>query len=113
MKKIILTEKQEKILCNYIINEDSSHFSEKEDIIIQWLNDNFKAMDLFGKDNYGLPKKQLGASILTQDGQVSEDVISLEDLFYRLQDKFKKILTNKNERNDLIKNALKKWYRPK
>ncbi len=108
--KIIINEKQEQLLHNIIVNEEAVFLGDKEDAILRWLNDNFKPMDLYGKDNFGLPKKSLGACILNQDKEVTDDIISKEDIFYRLQERFKKILPNKNDRDDLIRSALKKWY---
>ena len=110
MKKIILTEKQEEILINHILNENAEDWSKKENVILQWLNKYFKPMDLYDDDEYGLPKRKLGASILTQDGEVSDKIISSDDLFYKLQHRFKTILSDKDERDLLIKSALKKWF---
>lgn len=111
MKTIILNEKQEKKLCEYIINEQAIYLGDKEKIILNWLNDNFKAMDLFSNDDFGLPKRSLGVCVLDQNKQVTENIITVKDLYYKLQEKFKKILADKKERDALIKSALKKWYK--
>ena len=113
MKKIILNERQENMLLSYLLSEETEHYSNKEELILQWLKNYFKPMDLFNDDEYGIPQKKLGASILTQDKQVSENLISAEELFRRTQAKFKKILIDTKERDQLIKNAIKKWYKNK
>lgn len=109
--KIILNEKQEKQLCNLIINEQAMYLGDKEEIILKWLNNNFKPMDIYNNDDFGIPKKSLGVCILDQNKQVTENIITVEDLFYKLQEKFKKILADKKERDELIKTTLKKWYK--
>ncbi|MBR6516110.1 MAG: hypothetical protein IKT40_04570 [Bacilli bacterium] len=109
--KIVLNERQEKMLHKLILKEQANYLGDKENLILTWLNDNFKPMDLYNKDNFGLPKKSLGVCVLDQNKQVTENIITVEDLFFKLQEKFKKILSDKNDRDELIKMVLKKWYK--
>ena len=109
--KIIINENQEQLLHNIIVNEEATYLGDKEDVIVNWLTSNFKAMDIYKKDDFGLPKKTYGVCVLNQDKQITDDIISMEDIFYRLQSRFKKILSNKNERDALIKSALNRWFK--
>ena len=61
--KIIINENQELKLYNYILKENAIYLGDKENIILDWLNDNFKPMDLYNKDEFGLPKRTLGACL--------------------------------------------------
>lgn len=107
--KIIINEKQELLLNNLLINEEAKYLGEKEELILNWLKNNFEVVDVYDKDKFGLPKKRICVSILDQKKQINDNIISLEKLYFILQEKYKNILSNKNDRNSLIKSTLKKW----
>lgn len=107
--QIIINERQELLLHKLMINEEARYLGDKEEIILKWLKNNFKLMDLYDKDEFGLPKKRICVSILDQNKQITDNIISLEKLFFILQEKYKKILSNINDRDNLIKSTLKKW----
>lgn len=111
MKKIIISEDAEKLLLQKLINEELTYMGDKEDIVIQWLNNHFKAMEqeTFGEN--GLPKVEKVVSVLDSKKQLTTKLMTLEKVFFILQSQFKKILQDKQERDNFLWNTLNKWYK--
>ena len=110
MKKIIISEQAEHMLRNVLLNEELTYMGDKEDIVKQWLDDHFKAMENETSDEMGLPKVEKIVSILDSKKQITAKLISLERVYFMLQTQFKNILQDKKERNEFLWSTLKKWY---
>ena len=110
MKKIIISEKQEKYLYNSLVNEEVSYLGDKEEVVIKWLNDHFKAMENEISDDMGLPKIEKVVSILDTNKQLTKKLIPIERVYYMMQTQFKNILHDKKDRNQFLWDTLKKWY---
>lgn len=110
MKKIIISEKQEKKLYNSLLNEETTYLGDKEELVIKWLNDHFKAMENETSDEMGLPKIDKIVSILDTKKQLTKKFIPIERVYYILQTQFKNILQDKKDRNQFLWDTLKKWY---
>ena len=113
MRKVIINEKQERLLFSHLLNEEAIYMGDKEELVINWLNSKFKPMDIQTKDELNLPKKGKAANVLDAWGQMTDETKSLESVFEILQTEFKHILSNEQERNELFKTCLKKWYHQK
>ena len=110
MKKIIISEKQEKYLYNSLVNEEVSYLGDKEEVVIKWLDDHFKAMENEISDDMGLPKIEKVVSILDTNKQLTKKLIPIERVYYMMQTQFKNILHDKKDRNQFLWDTLKKWY---
>lgn len=110
MKTIILSEKQELSLIKKILTEETVYLGDKENLVIDWLNKHFKPMEIQSTDGLSLPKLDKAVSVLDTYGQMTKQLKSLDDVFYILQTKFKKILNDKKERDEFLSNTLNKWY---
>ncbi len=108
-KIIILSEKQERDLFENIINEEIAYLGDKEDLVLKWLNKHFKTVDMETTDNLTLPTTKKVVSVLDAYGQISNNIKTLEDVFFIMQTKFKKILSDKKDRDDFLRSVLKKW----
>lgn len=110
MKKICVTEQQMNRILLHGINEAIEHFNEKEQIVIDWLNNHYKAMDIEGSDENGLPQKKPALSMLDTNKQMTNKLISPEMVYYQLQSIFKRILIEPKSRNEFLWNTLNKWF---
>ena len=110
MKKIIISEKHEIFLYQSLVNEETSYLGDKEDVVIKWLNDHFKAMENEVNDEMGLPKIDKVVSILDTNKQLTKNIIPIERVYYMMQAQFKNILHDKKDRNQFLWDTLKKWY---
>lgn len=109
-KKIILSENKEHKLFEYIINEEITYLGDKEELVKKWLSKHFKPMEIQTTDELSLPKKGKAVCVLDAYGQLSGNLKSLEDVFYIIQANFKKILSDKKERDRFLWSTLNKWY---
>ena len=110
MKTIILNEKQISLFLNKL-HEETVYMGNKEQIVNDYLNANFKAMEMDKMDDNGLPNKEKVVSILDTKKQITKNIITLKQLFYRIQERFKNILSDKKERDIFLWNTLNKWYK--
>lgn len=109
MKRIIINEKTENLLINLIINEDRGYTS-KVNIIKNYLDNNFIKADYDSLDDNGDLKNNKIVIMLDSKKEPTDNKMTLEQLYYKLQFKFKKILSDKNERNKFIWNTINDWY---
>lgn len=109
-KKIIISEKQGEMLLKRLIKEEITYMGDKEELVKKWLTKHFKPMEIQQKDALSLPTKGKAVSVLDAYGQLTNNLKSLEDVFYIMQAKFKKILSDKEERDKFLKDTLLKWY---
>ena len=113
MKKIIINENKESILYEEaVIEEMFGGWGEKVKAIKDYLDKNFSraSSTIIGDD--GKPKIQQVVAWLDDYKQVVKTLTDVQ-LFYVIQDQFKKILPNREERDKFIIQVLKDWYNHK
>ena len=110
MKTIILNENKEKVLIEHILNEETTYMGDKEKLVKDWLTKHFKPIEVQSTDGLSLPSIDKAVAVLDTYGQITKQIKKLEDVFFIMQTKFKKILYDKKERDEFLKNTLIKWY---
>lgn len=113
MKKIIINENKEQLLYEEaVIEEMFGGWGEKVKAVKDYLDKNFSraAATIIGDD--GKPKIQQVVAWLDDYKQVVKTLTDVQ-LFYVIQDQFKKILPNREERDKFIIQVLKDWYNHK
>lgn len=110
-KRIILTCKQEDLLFEHFINEETVYLGDKEELVKKWLSQHFKPMEAQDTDELSIPKITKAVAVLDAYGNISNKLKSMSDVFYILQAKFKNILQDKKDRDDFLKDVLNKWYK--
>lgn len=112
MKKIIITEHAEKMLIEYLLNENYD-IADKVSLVVEYLDSKFfKAdKDVFDK-NYDVVNKEL---VIVKDskGQPSKNLLTIEQLFQKLQYQYKNILLDREERDELLWQIANDWYNNK
>lgn len=112
MKKIVITEKKEKTLIEYVFNEGFDSYASKIDNIVTFLDKNFFRASLphrngvklaplpivLGKDENGQPDKTYRLD-LTQLFEVLQS-----------QEEFKNMFSDRNERDKLLKQVINDWF---
>lgn len=112
MKKIVINENIEKKIINIIVNEGIG-YANKVKIIKNYLDNNFIKADYETLNDKGDLQKQNFVIMLDSRKQPTEHRMSIEDLYYKLQYKFQKILANKDERNIFLWNTVNDWFNNK
>lgn len=102
--RIIITEKQERKLAQYLIKEAEG---DQNLVVFNYLDNNFIRAD-YTKDKDGQPSK-MNAVVWLDSKKQPYKTISIERLFYLLQDKFSALVSDKNERDTRIKNIVNAW----
>jgi hypothetical protein len=113
MKKIIISEDKEHLLYEEAMLEEMfGGWGDKVKAIKDYLDKNFAraAATMFGED--GKPQIKQVVAWLDDYKQVVKTLTDVQ-LFYVIQDQFKKILPNKEERDKFIIQVLKDWYNNK
>ena len=113
MKKIIINESQESlILEEAMIEEMFGGWGEKVKAVKDYLDKNFSraSATIFGKD--GIPQVHEIVAWLDKYKQIVKTLTDVQ-LFYIIQDQFKNILPDKQERDKFIIQVLKDWYNHK
>ena len=113
MKKIIINENKEQILYEEaVIEEMFGGWGDKVKSVKDYLDKNFAraAATIFGED--GKPQVKQVVAWLDDYKQVVKTLTDVQ-LFYVIQDQFKKILPNREERDKFIIQVLKDWYNHK
>jgi hypothetical protein len=113
MKKIIINENQENMLFEKVMIEEMfGGWGEKVKAVKDYLDKNFSRANstIFGKD--GRPQTQEVVAWLDKYKQVVKTLTDVQ-LFYIIQDQFKNILPDKEERDKFIKQVIKDWYNHK
>lgn len=112
MKTIIINENTERKLFEMLINEGLG-YSNKVNIIKNYLDNNFIKADIEQLNDKGDMEKQNIVIMLDSKREPTEHRLTLEQLYYKLQYKFQKIISNKNERNQFIWNVINDWFNNK
>jgi len=112
MKQIIISENKEHVIEEEIIQELFGGWGDKVKLVKDYLDKNFAraAATIFGSD--GRPQVKQVVAWLDDYKQVVKTLTDVQ-LFYVIQDQFKKILPNKEERDKFIIQVLKDWYNNK
>ncbi len=113
MKKIIINEDKEHLLYEEaVIEEMFGGWGEKVKAVKDYLDNHFSraTATIFGDD--GMPKTEKVVAWLDDYKQVVKTLTDVQ-LFYIIQDKFKNILPDKEERDKFIIQVLKDWYNHK
>lgn len=113
MKKIIISEEKEHIIYEEaMLQEMFGGWGEKVKAVKDYLDKNFAraAATIFGED--GKPQVKQVVAWLDDYKQVVKTLTDVQ-LFYIIQDQFKKILPDKQERDKFIIQVLKDWYNNK
>lgn len=105
--KLIITEHQEELIINNILNENLD-YCERRLHIKKFLDDNFKRATIDKMDDDGNPSKYEVVVLLTKDKKPVKTMTD-KQLFYYLQSKFRNILPD-NEIDSFLKDTIKKWY---
>ena len=110
MKKIIISEHNERQLFQNILNEAMT--LDKVSIIKDFLDRNFKRADTTEIDDKGMVNsKPLVVWIDKHENPVK--TMTDVQLFYLLQEKYKNLFADKTERDTFLKKLIKAWYNKK
>lgn len=113
MKKIIIDENKEYLLYEEaVIEEMFGGWGEKVKAVKDYLDKNFSRAisTIIGDD--GKPKIQQVVAWLDDYKQIVKTITDVQ-LFYIIQDQFKNILSDKEERDKFLKQLIKDWYNHK
>lgn len=108
MKKIIVNEEKQKILLDLIINE-SITYSDKVNIVKKYLDSSYIKKNVQSIKNGDIQNNKM-VVMLDNNGQPTEYVLTLEQLYFKLQYKYQRILSDKQERNKLLWSIVNDWY---
>lgn len=106
--RIIINEHQEKIILQHIVNE-ATEYSDKVLLVKKYLDDNFARADNCKMGEDGQPTTEKVVAWLDSYKQLIKTITDVQ-LFYVVQDKFKNIISNKEERDNFLKKVIKDWY---
>ena len=106
--KVILSEDKLSMLKNLILKEGAGRSEDKVSIVKSYLDNNFIRTYTTIMKNGEIAKKEV-VGWLGPDKKVVK-LLSDEELFYLLQEKFKNIIADREERDDFLKDMLKSWY---
>lgn len=107
-KKIIISENIENLFIQLTLNEAFYPEANKVLIIKNYLDKNFIKSTIDDIDNNGYPIKTRVVSMKNSNGDALNTMTTFQ-LFYLIQDKFKNIYHNKEQRDKLIKQVIKDW----
>jgi hypothetical protein len=107
-KKIIISENIENLFIQLALNEVFYPEANKVLIIKNYLDKNFIKSTIDDIDNNGYPIKTRVVSMKNSNGDAL-NTMTTSQLFYLIQDKFKNIYHNKEQRDKLIKQVIKDW----
>lgn len=85
-------------------------FSDKVNLIQNFLNKNFIRAKYTGEDEDGVLRNYPIVVQMDENGQPSKKSLTDQQLFYLLQNKFKTILPKEHGRDKFIIQVLKDWY---
>lgn len=112
MKNIILTENKIHTLLKAMVKESYGGWSEKVELVKNYLDRHFARAKATIMDKNGRPSFQEVVAWLDDNKQVVKTLTDVQ-LFYVIQDEFKDIIADKQERDDFLKQVIKNWYEHK
>lgn len=93
-----------------MLQEQFDYWSKRL-VVKKFLDDNFQRATMDKMDDNGQPSKYEVVVMLTKDKKPVKTMTD-KQLFYYIQAKFKNILPEE-ERDEFLKDAIKKWYHKK
>ena len=109
MKKIILTEKQEQQLLEFLILEKTYPINPNKVLIVKkFLDKNFKKGTLSEFGSNGLPTNTPVVGVLSNSKVVKN--LTAGQLFDILEDEFRGMFSDKIERSKFLTQVIKDWY---
>lgn len=111
MKRIKLTEAQEKMLLSNIICESTYYYVEPDKVLLikKYLDNNFKRASMSEMGSDGYPKSTPIVGMLDNNGNVIKNMTDAQ-LFDLLNDKFHNIYKNNIQRSKFIAQIIKDWF---
>lgn len=107
-KKIIISEESETLFIQMALNESFYPEANKVLVLKNYLDKNFIKTTIDDINNNGYPIKKRVVSMKNSNGDAI-NTMSTSQLFYLIQDKFKNIYQNNEQRDKLIKQTIKDW----
>ena len=108
-KTIIIDEDKEQELIGNILNEVFYPTAEKVNLITNYLDKNFAKQLLDTLDDNGYPSKEKTVVLLSNEKQPLK-TMNMKELLRLVDDKFQKIMSNKEDRRKFLKQIIKDWY---
>lgn len=106
MNKIILTQKQLNLISEEVLRES---YGDKVLDIKKYLDGKYMRGQVLKRENGDC--KTIGTFVLLSDkGLPTENSVSFDDVFYKLQNDRKNIFSDKNERDGFFKDVIRAWY---
>lgn len=112
-KKIIISEAMENELIDFILSE--GFFNPDPDkvlIVKKYLDNNFVKSAVPDVSTNGMPTTTNMVSLKDSSGQIV-NTMTLNDLFYMIQEKFKNIVPDRNNRDKFLKQIINDWVKNK
>lgn len=113
MKKILINENKEKFLFQKLINEEINGYSDKILLIKKYLDNNYIKSNYNALSDDGDIVKKNIVILLDKNKQPTELHLTLQQLFDKLQYKFKSVIYDKDERDNLLKQIIIDWFNNK
>ena len=110
-KKIIISEDMEVKLYKRLLDEDNNnnnaYYPDPDKVVLlkKFLDDNFTKGEAPDVDGMGMPSKTV---LITMKGN-GTTVMRPEELFYFMQERFKTIEKDVNDRDKLLKQVINDW----
>jgi len=108
-KKFIISEEEEAKAIKSILNEVFYPTAEKVIHITNYLDKNFARQQLDSLDANGYPTKENTVVWMSAERQPLK-TLNMKELLRLLDDKFQKIMSNKQDRRNFLKQVIKDWY---
>lgn len=109
MKKLIITEKQEQKLLEYLVMENRYPIEPNKVLIVKnYLDKNFKRGNISEFGDNGLPTNTPVVGLLN-NGEVVKN-LTARQLFDLLEDEFRGMFSNKIQRSKFLAQVIKDWY---
>ena len=112
MKTIILDEDKKNILVSKLI-EESIGYTGKVKQVLSYLNKNFIKGSRAIKNSKGKICPQKVAIRIDYNRQSTNELITIENVYYEIQEEFKNIITNKKMRNNFLWQLVNDWFNKK
>lgn len=104
-KTIIITEEMENDLIKFILSEEYIYPDPDKVLIVKnYLDSNFTPTTIPDVNDNGMPSKV--KAVVTKNGS---NTMSLQDLFYMVQEKFKNLVSNQKNRDKFLKQVINDW----
>ena len=110
--KIIINNNQENILKHQVIKEMYGGLSDKVGVVKDYLDKNFARATSTVMDKNGRPQIS-GVVVWLDDYKQAVKTLTDVQLFYIIQDEFKNIISDKEARDNFLKQIIKDWYNKK